>query len=101
MEKRRPHHALEAIKEAFADPARLNRTMSALRGIEALDLDDQAVVEIIANLTTRDFDKSMTSYADRRNWQDVYKPVIKGRALYVKFTLDAQQEYLLLSFKEA
>jgi hypothetical protein len=33
-------------------------------------------------------------------WQDVYKPVIKARELYVKFTLDAQGQLLLISFKE-
>ena len=32
-------------------------------------------------------------------WQDVYKPVIEGRELYVKFTLDTQGGLLLISFK--
>jgi hypothetical protein len=33
-------------------------------------------------------------------WQDVYKPIIEGSELYVKFTLDTQGELLLISFKE-
>jgi motility quorum-sensing regulator/GCU-specific mRNA interferase toxin len=33
-------------------------------------------------------------------WQDVYRPIVEGRELYVKFTLDAQGELLLISFKE-
>ena len=32
-------------------------------------------------------------------WQDVYKPVIDGQELYVKFTLDALGALLLISFK--
>ena len=31
--------------------------------------------------------------------QDVYKPVVGGRELYVKFTLDARGGLLLISFK--
>jgi len=32
--------------------------------------------------------------------QDVYKPVVEGRELYVKFTVDTRGELLLISFKE-
>jgi hypothetical protein len=51
-------------------------------------------------LTARDFDKSMPSERDPAIRQDVYKPVVAGRELYVKFTRDAQGELLLISFKE-
>lgn len=101
MEKRKAHHSLAAIKTTFRDAARLNRTLSAVRGAQTLGMNDDAVVDAIAELTMRDFDKSMTSIADHRNWQDVYRPERKGRRLYVKFTLDAQGELLLISFKEA
>jgi hypothetical protein len=43
----------------------------------------------------------MTSQVDNKIWQDVYKPTVGDRSLYVKFTLDRQQEFLLISFKEA
>jgi cytochrome c556 len=66
---RRPHYPLTAIKAAFADLHRLNRTMAA-----------------------RDFEKSMPSEADPAIWQDVYKPIVGGRELYAKFTLDARGE---------
>ena len=48
-------------------------------------MDDDAVVAVIHGLSPHDFDKSMT---DHRVWQDVYRPHVKGRELYVKFTLD-------------
>jgi len=99
-EKKIPHHSLDAIKAAFSDPRKLNRTMSAAQGAEGLGMDETAVVKVIGVLTRKDFDKSMTSFADHKNWQDVYKPVVDGRMIYVKFTLDSEGELLLISFKE-
>jgi len=101
MKRRRPpHYKLSAIKAAFSEPARINRTMTAANGAEDMDMDEQAVVDVIASLSSRDFDKSMPSDPDPAVWQDVYKPAIEGRELYVKFTLDARGELLLISFKE-
>jgi motility quorum-sensing regulator/GCU-specific mRNA interferase toxin len=97
---RRPHHPLILVKAAFANAGCLNRTMTAAAGAEDLGLDEQAVVDVIAALTPRDFDKSMPSAADPAVWQDVYKPAIQGRELYVKVTRDSQGQLLLISFKE-
>jgi len=100
MRGQRPRYPLGRIKAAFADAARLNRTMSAVAGAEDLGMDEQAVVDVICGLTARDFEKSMPSDFAPTIWQDVYKPVIDGRELYVKFTRDAQGGLLLISFKE-
>lgn len=43
----------------------------------------------------------MTSYADSRIWQDVYRPKVGKTGLYVKFTLDSMNALFLISFKEA
>jgi hypothetical protein len=64
--------------------------MSAAEGAEELGMDEQAVVDVIASLTAEDFEKSMPSDRDPAIRQDVYKPVVDSRELYVKFTLDAQ-----------
>lgn len=101
MEKLKPHYELAEIKAAFADPARLNRSFVSRQGADALDMDDKDVVAVIQALTAADFEKSMTSTADSRIWQDVYKPKVGGRTFYVKFTLDAQRTLFLISFKEA
>lgn len=98
--RRRPRYPLKAVQAAFADPARINRTMVAILGAEELGMDEQAVVDLIAGLTAHDFDKSMPSDVTPNVFQDVYKPVIGGHELYVKFTLDAQGELLLISFKD-
>jgi motility quorum-sensing regulator/GCU-specific mRNA interferase toxin len=101
MEKLRPHYALEDIKAAFSDLTRLNRSFVSKQGADALTMDDAAVVATIQGLALTEFEKSMTSYANHRVWQDVYRPRRNGIELYVKFTLDAQQALLLISFKEA
>ena len=98
--RRQPHYPLKTIKAAFADATRMNRTMTAADGAEELGMDEQAVVDVVAGLTGRDFDKSMPSDINPAIWQDVYKPIIEGQELYVKFTLDTQGELLLISFKE-
>jgi len=91
MEKLKQHYELADIKTAFADPASFNRSYVSRQGADELDMDDSEVVAIIQALTREDFEKSMTSMADHKIWQDVYKPKVGGRTLYVKFTLDAQQ----------
>lgn len=100
-EKQKPHYDLAAIKAAFADPARLNRSSVSRRGAFALNIDDSELVAIVQALRISDFDKSMTSHVDHKIWQDVYKPVRESRTLYVKFTTDSVGEFLLISFKEA
>jgi len=63
-------------------------------------MDTQAVADVIASLTAADFDKSMRSEINAAVWQDVYRPVVAGRELYVKFTTDMRGDLLLISFKE-
>ncbi len=101
MEKRKPHYLLSAVKAAFADPAKLNRSFASKQGANALEMDDQAVVAAIQALRAADFDKSMTSYANAQVWQDVYRPRVGESELYVKFTLDSMGALFLISFKEA
>ena len=101
MEKLKPHYQLAAVKAAFADASRLNRSFVSKQGADGMEMDDAAVVEVIQALNPADFDKSMTSIADPRVWQDVYRPRVGGRRLYVKFTRDARHALFLISFKEA
>jgi hypothetical protein len=73
--------------------------MTAADGAEDLGMDEQMVVDVIARLAGRDFEKSMRSDVNPAIWQDVYKPVVGGLESYVKVTLDARGELLLISFK--
>ena len=101
MEKLKPHYLLASIKAAFADPATLNRSFVPKRGTDELGMDDTAVAAVIQALHAMDFEKSMTSYANNQVWQDVDRPTVGGKELYVKFTLDARNNLFLISFKEA
>lgn len=74
--------------------------MSAAIGAEELGMDEQAVADVIAGLTRADFEKSMRSDISPAIWQDVYMPLVGNRELYVKFTVDARGELLLISFKD-
>jgi len=64
-------------------------------------MDDIAVVGRNPRIEPEGFRQVDDFNADHRVWQDVYKPSVGERTLYVKFTLDAQQAPLLISFKEA
>ena len=102
MEKRRCTHDLAAIKAAFASPATLRRTKSSARDAAALGMDSEAVVAVIQALAyPRDFEKSATAHHNAQQWHDSYRPVIAGRRLYLKFTIDDTGQLLLTSFKEA
>ena len=46
------------------------------------------------------FYKSMTSYHNHKEWQDVYHVPWDGLVLYVKFTDKGIRLFKLLSFKE-
>lgn len=101
MEKRRPHYALREIQTALGDMTKLNRTVTAADGAADLGLSDEDVTSVIGGLTHKDFYKSMTAMHNSRLWQDVYLPNVAGKELYVKFTKDAEGNYLLISFKES
>jgi motility quorum-sensing regulator / GCU-specific mRNA interferase toxin len=100
MEKRRPQHDLSSIQRQFSSVDGLRLTGTALRGAFALGFDRAGIVATIQRIERPHFYKSMTSYADPRQWQDVYHVPSPVGLLYVKFTAGAVTEYVLLSFKE-
>ena len=97
MEKRTPHCPLSRVK-ALIQAGKVRPTQSAVLGGAALGFDPKAIVAVVSALTMKDFYKSMTTYADHRVWQDVYRPVTKAGAVYLKLT--AIDDVLIVSFKE-
>ena len=98
MEKRRPTYDLEAIKAVFGAVDQLAMTSSALRDATALGFDRAGVVETIGGIERRMFYKSMTTHADHRLWQDVYRPTTEVGDIYLKLTVI--DDVLIVSFKE-
>ena len=60
------------------------------------DFDD--MLAVVMALTAADFYKSMTTHADHRVWQDLYRPSTPAGAVYVKLTVI--DDVLIVSFKE-
>jgi motility quorum-sensing regulator/GCU-specific mRNA interferase toxin len=97
VEKWIPHCKLPVVKELLG-AGKVRSTFSALAGGAALGFDFDGMVKIIMELTPADFHKSMTTHADHRIWQDVYRPVTPGGEVYLKLTVI--EDVLIVSFKE-
>jgi len=97
MEKRTPHCKLSVVK-ALVEARKVSATFTALAGGAALGLDFEGMVSVVKALTPRDFHKSMTTYADHRIWQDVYRPMTEVGTVYLKLTVI--DDVLIVSFKE-
>jgi motility quorum-sensing regulator/GCU-specific mRNA interferase toxin len=97
MEKRTPHCPLCVVK-TLIEAGRVRTTQSARSGAAALDLDYRGMLAVIQALTPGDFYKSMTTHADHRLWQDVYRPTTEVGDIYLKLTVI--DDVLIVSFKE-
>ena len=97
MDKPRPTYDVEAFKSAVAE-GRADFTQSAVSGARALGYGLAEMKAAIAAMTRRQFYKSMTSLADHRVWQDVYRPVTSAGKVYLKLTV--MEDVLIVSFKE-
>ena len=97
MEKRSPHCQLSIVK-VLIDEGKIRSTFSALAGGAALGFDFQGIVAVVLALTSEDFYKSMTTHADHRVWQDVYRPTTAAGEIYLKLTV--AEDVLIVSFKE-
>lgn len=97
MEKRTPTYDLASFKAAAA---RMAVTTTALQGAQSLGISRRGMTAAIQTVERQHFYKSMTSYTNHREWQDVYHVPHGDLVLYVKFVADAVAEFRLLSFKE-
>lgn len=97
MEKGTPHCRLSVVR-ALVEAGKVSSTYSALSGAAALGFDFDAMIDIVKALTTADFYKSMTTHADHRLWQDVYRPTTSAGRVYLKLTVT--DDLLIVSFKE-
>lgn len=98
MEKRTPHCKLSLVKKLI-EANRVRATMSAYQGAADAGIYDlEGMCAVVRALTARDFYKSMTTHADHRTWQDVYRTQAANKPLYVKLTVI--DDVLIVSFKE-
>lgn len=97
MEKRTPQCKLAVVK-AMVAAGRVRTTVSALAGGAALGFGFEQIIGVVSALTPKDFYKSMTTHADHRVWQDVYRPKTSAGEVYLKLTV--LDDVLIVSFKE-
>lgn len=97
MEKRTPHCKLSVVK-SLIEAGRVRMTQGAVIGGRQLGFDEDGIVATVLALTPADFYKSMTTHADHRIWQDVYRPATSAGDVYLKLTVIA--DVLIVSFKE-
>jgi motility quorum-sensing regulator/GCU-specific mRNA interferase toxin len=100
VEKRKPHFNLNTVKRLVKSPASRMITRQAFKDAASLGLEENTIVECVAQLTQQDFYKSMTVYTNSQLWQDAYHPTHQEEPLYVKVQLDATEEtVVIVSFK--
>lgn len=97
MEKHTPHCKLTVIK-ALVGAGKVRATMSALKGAADFDIDFDGMLSVVSALSKSDFYKSMTTHADHRIWQDVYRTKVLAGEVYLKLTVI--DDLLIVSFKE-
>lgn len=97
MEKQTPHCKLTVIKSLIA-AGNVRTTRTAREGAAALGFDFDDMLAVVMALTQADFYKSMTTHADHRVWQDVYRPMTAAGEVYLKLTV--VDDVLIVSFKE-
>ncbi len=97
MEKSTPHCKLTIVK-TLVEQGSVRATITAITDAETMGLDFDDMLAVVMSLTAADFYKSMTTHADHRLWQDVYRPVTSAGAAYLKLTVI--DDVLIVSFKE-
>lgn len=97
MEKRTPHCALTVVK-TLVSAGKVRTTHAARSGASELGLTLSDMLDVVSSLKQADFYKSMTTYADHRIWQDVYRPSTAAGDVYLKLTVI--DDVLIVSFKE-
>ena len=86
MEKRTPHCKLAVVKPLVA-AGKVRTTHAARVGASELGISLSDMLAMVMALTPADFYKSMTTHADHRVWQDVYRPSTQWGDLYLKLTV--------------
>ena len=97
MEKRTPHCELSRVK-VLIHAGKVRTTHTARVGADALGFDFLGMLAVVLALEPVDFYKSMTTHADYRIWQDVYRPKTHAGDVYLKLTVI--DDVLIVSFKE-
>jgi motility quorum-sensing regulator / GCU-specific mRNA interferase toxin len=87
-----------AVVKAMVVAGKVRSTKVAREGGAALGFDFDGMLAVVMGLVASDFHKSMTTHADHRIWQDVYRPMTPLGEVCLKLTV--VDDVLIVSFKE-
>lgn len=97
MEKGTPHCKLSVVK-ALVEAGKVRATNTARMGAVDMGFSFSEMLNVVLELSSADFYKSMTTHADHKVWQDVYRPSTQAGNVYLKLTVI--EDVLIVSFKE-
>lgn len=100
-DKWKPHYDLSELKKLISNEKTRHITRECIRNAHALGISYTEIIDIVLSITSADFYKSMTSYENRKIWQDVYKPHHGDLELYIKLqkSLDGKGVVIQLKLK--
>lgn len=87
MEKRRAHYPLSHIVALVRARGIVCFTKTAIDGGRQMGFTSAEMIDIVCGLKSKWLYKSMTTYADRKVWQDVYHVPSARGTIYIKLTL--------------
>ena len=98
---KKAHYNLEELKELIKDPVTRVITDTARKNAynELGLVDDDEIVDQVLNLKSTDIYKTMTSHYNHKLWQDVYKPRVGGKELYIKLQKSPDGNGVVVQFK--
>lgn len=104
MEKRKPHYDLKTLKKLLSKETTRRVTETAQEGAALMGYpDEDAMLQVIQKLCSEHFYKSMTTKADSKIWQDVYKFKDEEKKLYIKLQIcrpAGEERAILVQFKK-
>jgi len=97
-EKQKPHYKLSDFKTLFRCESTRFITATAHKGaVSAGYMTDEDILNVIDQLCSEHFYKSMTTHHNHKLWQDVYRyRNDDGTALYIKLQLSPDNEKAVL-----
>jgi len=97
MEKKVAHYPLPQV-QALVTKGLVRATRTALQDALAIGFSMKTMKDVILNLESKDFYKSMTCYHNNELWQDVYRYPAEDIDIYLKIQI--VENLVIISFKE-
>lgn len=96
--KRTRHYKLEQVRKLIEEGKYDSKFKARTTAARDFGFDQNDMATAILKLEATDFEFSMTTYKNSKEWQDVYRSRYLGEDIYLKFTV--KEQVLIWSFAE-